>query len=540
MSRPNPFTLALLMAAILAVATGLGLLKGALYPTWHEADLLHMAQIVEREAAGEWPHLDFMTPLGVLAYAPITLFVRQGFTLAEAFVLGQGLVGALLLPAAMWAGFSRLSQAAAYLFGAGMMIMCVALVPAHAAPGISLSMSYNRWGWAIGFTVLLVAVVPHRGRGWSPMVDGMILGLGLAALALIKMTYFVAFLPAVLLSLWIRRDRRGAALAAGSGIAVVLAVTAMAGIGIWPAYLGDLLTVARSEVRAFPGESLAVILGGTTGRVGTALLLVVVICLRRVGAMQAGLLLLVAAPGLAYVTFQNHGNEPVWLFFLAALALGASVTQGRDERSGPAQALAVAGWIALALSAPGFMAMAESPLRNFSTDREGMVEMLPGDQGLWEPGGRVLHVQTRVSRPFAATESQDNAGARPEPTYLNGEPLEQCRLLSGLVGWFRGIGEELTEAGFGARRIFVADLLNGYWLYGGGVPLPGGAPWYYGGLPGLEGAEFVLVPQCAARPDVRALILTELEDAGIVLSEADRTDDYILMAITPSLALSTR
>ncbi|MGC9419408.1 MAG: hypothetical protein ACP5EN_10615 [Rhodovulum sp.] len=533
MKRCDPFTPALLMAAILAGATWAGLAKGGLFPVRHEGDMLHMIQIVLRQAAGEWPHLDFMTPLGVLAYAPIALFVRLGHPLAEAFVLGQALVGALLAPAAWWAGVSRLPRGWAHLFGAGIMLLAVALVPATPDPDISLSMSYNRWAWAILFVVLTLAVFPARWTGpRARLVDGLVVGLALGVLALIKVTYVLAAAPVAALAFFLARDGRSGLAALGAGGAVALAVTFAAGPGLWPAYFGDLLAVSQTEVRAYPSGSLLDVVGGTTARIGSLLYLGTVILLRRAGRDREGLLLLAAAPGLAYVTFQNYGNDPVWLFFLGLAALALRPASGEGAASS-GQGLTVAGWAALLLVAPIFMAMAESPLRNSAAAASGTVEALPDATGIRMAEDRVAHVQTRVSRAMRAGHAWWQPRLLPEAVLVAGQPLENCRLISGLVGWFQSVAKDIDEAGLGGRPVLVADMLSAYWLYGGPAPLPGGAPWYYGGLPGVQAAEQLLVPQCAARPDVRARVLRELDTAGYALTELRRTPDYVLLAINP-------
>lgn len=537
--RAGPITLAALMAALLALATGLSLLKGGLYPTLHEGDMLHMVQIVLREAAGQWPHLDFMTPVGVLAYAPITLFAAHGMGFGEAFVLGQLVVGLALLPAALWAAASRLGPGLAHLFCATVMILAVALVPATGEPGISLSMTYNRWAWAIAFVVLLVALLPPRtGTRAAGMADGAVLGLGLGALALIKVTYLAACAPVAAVALVLRRDVPAAIVALTAGGGVILTLTLAAGPGIWPAYLRDLLAVAGSEVRPYPGLPYLDVIGGTAGRTGSFLLLAAVILARRAGRAQAGLLLLLAAPGLAYVTYQNYGNDPVWLILLGIVTLG--LRPGHDAGARGREALTVTGWCALVLGAPILMAMAESPLRNLATDRADTVAVLSEHDGLWMSRERVFHVKTRLSRPMDPTAASAAGAGRVTPTRLLGEPLETCRLVSGVVGWYRGIAEDIAVAGFGSRRTLMADLLDGVWLFGGGAPLEGGAPWYYGGLPGIESAEILVVPQCANELDARARILREVEAAGIGLREVHRTDDYVLLALQPRNTIAAR
>ena len=77
MSRPKAVTFAAGVLAILVVLAAPSVLKGALYVGKHEADMLHILQITFRMQSGQWPHIDFMTPIGVLAFLPIVGFIVQ-------------------------------------------------------------------------------------------------------------------------------------------------------------------------------------------------------------------------------------------------------------------------------------------------------------------------------------------------------------------------------------------------------------------------------------------------------------------------------
>ena len=72
------------------------------------------------------------------------------------------------------------------------------------------------------------------------------------------------------------------------------------------------------------------------------------------------------------------------------------------------------------------------------------------------------------------------------------------------------------------------DILGPYWLYGVHPPLAGGTPWYYDGLPGIEDAEFVLLPTCPVLTRVRNVIAAQME--GKELTEVARTELYTLFA----------
>ena len=60
---------------------------------------------------------------------------------------------------------------------------------------LSLSMHYNRWAWAIVFLPLALVILPAERE--NALADGAVIGAAMAALILIKATYFVAFAPGV-------------------------------------------------------------------------------------------------------------------------------------------------------------------------------------------------------------------------------------------------------------------------------------------------------------------------------------------------------
>ncbi|MEL7117621.1 MAG: hypothetical protein AAGP08_18885, partial [Pseudomonadota bacterium] len=194
MSKANPIVVFLFILVVIAGMGGIALLKGGFYVAKHEGDTLHLLQIVFRMADGEWPHLDFMTPIGVLAFAPIAAFVNAGFGVGAAILWAQIAVALGLALPTFWAAYTRFSNGLAYLFALTVMVLCLALVHGQTDQLVSISMHYNRWAWAVSYIVVVLAVLPAM-RGGTGLVDGVILGLGLAALALCKVTYFVAFAP---------------------------------------------------------------------------------------------------------------------------------------------------------------------------------------------------------------------------------------------------------------------------------------------------------------------------------------------------------
>ena len=56
-----------------------------------------------------------------------------------------------------------------------------------------------------------------------------------------------------------------------------------------------------------------------------------------------------------------------------------------------------------------------------------------------------------------------------------------------------------------------------------------GAPWYYGGLPGYDSADYVVIPLCAMSEGVRAQTIKAITERGTDnLTEVARTASYIL------------
>jgi len=523
------------LIGVVAVLGGAAILKGGFYIGKHEGDTLHLMQIVFRMAEGQMPHQDFMTPIGALAFAPIVLFVQQGLGIGMAILWSQILVAALLVPAAWWIAQRRLSPTLAGFFGLTVAVLALALVHGEAQRSVSISMHYNRWAWAAAFIAILGALVPPVGRARA--IDGVVIGSCMAVLVMIKVTYFAAFVIPVALALVLTGQGRALLAALATGLVIMGGLTAWLGVGYWMGYLGDLLTVAGSEVRAQPGEPLGAVVGAPAYIGGSLLAVMGVILLRQAGAMTGGLVLLLLLPGFFYVTFQNFGNDPQWLLLLAVL-LFALRPEG-EVRNGSGwdmrQALGIAGAMALALAAPSFFNLAYSPFRHLNTETETYAPILPRGgvhEDLQSVGLRVLRVDARVALdgPGSGLEAYREDADRDPPSEFRGEVFPYCSVELGLPSVFDAIVRDLEEAGLAeGKRIFAADLFSSHWLFGAPEPLVGGAPWYYGGLPGYDSADYLLIPLCPVTQDVQADILTLIEERGTEgLTEIRRTPLYVL------------
>jgi hypothetical protein len=535
MTRLGAAGLALGLVMIWAAFAMAGLAKGGLYLGKHEGDAMHLAEMVLRQAAGEWPHLDYMTPIGVLATAPVAAFVAAGAGIGAAFLAAQAAVAAAMLPALWWIAVSRLGRAWGLVFAVLVIGLVTALVYGEAQRSVSISMHYNRWAWALAFLALAVALLPPRRP--APAADGAILGLAFAALALIKVTYVVAFLPGVLLALALRRDWAAAGVATVAGLAVLGVVTLAAGPAFWAAYVGDLLAVTGSEVRERPGDSFAGIVASPAYLGASLAALAGVALLRQAGQRSAGLVLLTLVPGFFFVTFQNFGNDPQWLYLLAivlvALRPAAGVRNGLgwDLR----QALGMVGLAAAMLALPSAINVVSSPFRHLATDGSDYVALFSRD-----PRHGDIRVSTEEAETFVGMMPLD-AAATEGALRLAGEALPDCQLRTGTIPLMDGIAREVERAGYAGAPILMTDLFSSLWLFGDFPRLPGAAPWYYGGLPGGAAAEFLLVPTCAVFPEARDLALQAARAEGLVLTEVARGDLWRLMAIQrPQRAAAAR
>ena len=536
MSRAKTTWVAAAMALAVLVFGGLPLLKGAFYLGKHEGDAMHLADLVLRMADGQWPHLDFMTPIGVLAIAPIALFVKAGFGIGHAIFLAQILVALILFLPTLYVAKTRLTGIWPYAYGVFVMLLPLALVHGEAQSAISISMHYNRWAWGVAYVLVPLAVLAPQGRE-RRWLDGALIGAGLGLLVLLKITYFVALFPGIMVALLARRNGTAFVAAILAGLAVAAVTTAIAGPVFWLAYLKDLLTVATSEGRQAPGESFSGVVTLPLYVGGSLALVATVIFLRQSGRMVEGLALLILMPGFFYIAYQNFGNDPQWMYLLMLLAFvlrpGPEVTNNRGWNM--RAALGTIGVMALAFGAPSALNLAFSPFRHLASDTEKTAPLLPAlpqHADLRTEAQRIytanlMRPYDNPGDPFAAYRE---TAERKDPDTLNGEVLPMCQFEGGMTPWFEVVTADLEEAGYAGSRIITTDLYSAYWMFGDFQSVKGAAPWYYGGLPGIENADYIVVPLCPMSLSLRHEMLSALDEKGWTLREVRRTDLYILMA----------
>jgi len=528
--------LAVFMLVALAIFSLPTLWASGLFLSKHEGDMIHLLQIVLRMADGDLPHLDFMTPLGVLGFAPAALLVSLGMGAGMAMIWSQILFGLVVLPCAWWAAHSRISGTAAYFFGAIVMLLCVALMQGTHETNVSLSMHYNRWCWALSFVAISVAVMPASQP--RPVVDGVVIGLMMSLILLIKATYLIGFAPAIILGLLLNKNAKALGVSIGVGLIVLALMTVFTGLEFWLAYIRDLLSVATSEQRAGASLPIVDVIATPAYIPATAVLLAGVIFMRQTGQPTLGLNLLILAPGFWYVTYQNYENEPQWLILLAILLWSARPAEDVVNHHGwnMRYLTGVTALIAAALIAPTVINLAYSPFRHMQASADEfspILENQPQHDDFQLFNIRVFRMDQRMAAPVNVEggEAFSELAKRKKPSEWQGQVWPYCTTDVGFPNWYRTIASQLEDGGFGSAKILMADILSPLSIFGQFPALQRGAPWYYGNLVGLPDADYVLVPFCPIADETRAAILKEMAEISVPTEEAQRTDLYVLYRI---------
>lgn len=539
MSRPNPYLLTGILLVFIVVFGGLSVAHDGLYLDTHEGDSYHLLDILFRMEQGLRPHQDFVTPLGVLAFQPIVLLMQAGLGVGTAILWAQVAVAVVLLPAVAYAAITRLPRRTAYAFGLFVLGLVMALTYGGSGSGASISMHYNRWAWAVSFVMLVVAVLPGVGRQ-RQLVDGVLIGLLASALLLIKITFFVCLLPAVILVMLWRGQRAAFFAALVVGLFVVLVVTVVYGLAHWTGYLSDLRNVVSSEVRPFVGVPFDQIVAGPPYVGGTVAAILTIFLLRQSGHSREGLVLLVLVPGFLYITYQNFGNDPKWLMFLPILLMtlrpdrGARTVAGIDLSDASAWVSAAA----LALYFPSLFNLALSPVNHAAIQGAEFVPMVPerpGDQDMFIRLDRANTITAEVyldEDSLVWSKYSEDAGREPR-LEIGGVAIPHCEFLAGSRAFFVEIAADLDRAGIPeGSQFFTTDILTAFWLFGPYEPLSEGAPWYYAELSGLENADYVLVPKCSFVSRVHRIMIDELKAANVQLELVRDNELYALFAIS--------
>ncbi|WP_301069328.1 hypothetical protein [Pseudooceanicola sp.] len=518
------------MLGFLALQLGLTLYAGALRFDRDAGDMLHLADLVLRMTAGQVPHQDFMTPIGDLAIRPFAVLlslptqfgIRWQIGLGQALLWGQILAALVLLPAVIWTGVSRLPLWLACGFGVAVLGMVTANTYGGSDPNLSLLAHSNRWAWALTSLVVVLVVVPAR-CDRADVRDGLIIGLALAALVLIKADVALALLIPVGLGLLIQFRARVMWVGILAALAVWAGYSLIFGLGYWLAYFYDLSAGSHSSLRPWPSASLVQVILSPAYAPASLLALIGAWLLRR-ESRGPGLTLLILLPAFAHIAFQNIGNDPIWLLALAICLLAQLPASGEGPRLG----LGGVALGALVLLSPIMLNLLVSPLRHAFLPRDQYAPVFS------TPIGADLQILTdyagpaRMAMPLRVSKDIDPA----MQTLFLDRTLPDCTLTAGLIAETRDQAATLRALKPALQvQPFVADYLAPHWLFAPLAPLQGGAPWYYEGLPGFANASHLLVPDCPANPSARQLILSYVEEIGVGLHEVHQGAGFSLYAI---------
>lgn len=507
----------MMMISLISVQGFLIWATGNVYVNAHELDVLHALEGALRVADGERPHLDFMTPLGVLTFAPPAILLNLGFGRGAAIAFSGIFIAIMALPALYWVGSSRLSGRLRWVWGASLILLITASIFGETAGNNSFSMYYNRWSWAVAFIVMSAVALPSENRK-SDNIDALVIGSGMAFLALCKMTFFAGFFPGILLALLYKRKWRVLLIGGLVGLAVMALVTVWAGgVSYWIEYINDLRFVQSVNLGERNGGWSGYI-ASPTGTFAVVSIIVAAVFLSKSDNQDMALSVLFFAPGFIFVTFNNWGVEPKYLVFLALL-----IWVGAQKNT-----LAAAGFALLLIGslAPTLLNIALSNLRPFAFNKGAYEAVFTG-----EGAGALMFKSERIHIPKTAM-------GFPETPYqistVDGDThtLPECTISQGNLGQDRSIMDLLTSLELESEGVLVADAFSSYWMFGDFKRLKGAAIWQYGGDYGAADAGILVVADCPSSPIRRKTILDGIKDAGYGLSlieEGERASIYRLI-----------
>lgn len=221
-------------------------------------DFLHDAFIAFdlswRSAQGQVPHLDFHTPIGQAYSWPFALLARFGDARVSTLLRADVLVAAFVLILS----FSSLKRRLSPLFFGltAMAIATIAMTPrSYMGEGwidsYTFLAPYNAWGWAVLLPAALIAMIPPEGspRLRFDVLDGVVLGVLLASLYYLKMTYAAVAIVFMAAGRLLRHSRTTVLVSAASTVVLVaLAIESVFHNNL--AYWHDLQMASRVNLAA--------------------------------------------------------------------------------------------------------------------------------------------------------------------------------------------------------------------------------------------------------------------------------------------------
>jgi hypothetical protein len=221
--RPRKST-ALLILSMAAVCALLLALPSRTVTTAYINDLFIFLDGAHRVVSGQVPNRDFHTALGPLVYyIPAAGLLLSGQS-GGALPLGTALFAVAVAPAMAHILTSRLRPAIALPFAA--FLLLVLAVPMNLGEGVTaltFGMFYNRLGWALLATLLVMVLPPHKGGTRQFWLDTFCAALLAVAMLYLKVSFGAVGLAFVALLL-ATSERTWAALALAITAAAALAV----------------------------------------------------------------------------------------------------------------------------------------------------------------------------------------------------------------------------------------------------------------------------------------------------------------------------
>ena len=521
------------------IFTGIGGLflsnDGNLLLNAFEADGLHIASAVLRMLDGEVQHIDYHTPLGILAFLPAKLLMDAGYGFGLATAYGNLLVAVCFLPALLWVGLTRFHGITAYGFAVGTLVLFLALnLGGPTYHNLDIAMYYNRWCWAVSGLIFATIMLEGPERRSAHVLDGLLIGLCLSFLALTKVTFFLFLALPVLGGLLIFRRFLALFTSVLAGCAVLLAIYLVTGgPEFMLAYVEDLKSVSLSGARTVPSLGLLPMMVAPEFVVGNVALIAAGIALRRAGFMREGLFLLLLVPGIFLVVVQNWGNYLQWSLALGVI-LYAVVWQERARRR--TAAIRTSALIIRAVALPQVMTMGFSLINHWTMQPEKYVAVLTDPRFSDLKFARIRQAVTtlKTERKYGYEDQYLGRFRLPEGGSFRGEELPKCDMRTALPSQIRAIADDLAaREDTRGKRILSASNSSNYWMFGGTERLRDGSIWYYGGEHGFDDADFLVIPFCTygtQGENSRQTILDLIEaDDRYDFSEVDRNDLFILL-----------
>lgn len=298
--------------------------RGAMYESWAQDIFVPLEGVIHLQH-GQLPHLFFGTPVGCLYYVIQYLPTLIAPLSARTAIWSNLIVAVVAFGITAWIAYGRLPAWLAAV--ASLYTGLVALSTRQLGEKLIIvtnNASYNRWSWAILAVSALLLALPHpRATQRTTLIEGSVAGLLLAALFMIKITYFVAGVGLLILALvTVRRTTPVWFGAAAAIVLIVVLASVQISTGMISAYLAEMrATVAVQPTKLRLASAFNLALAFAPG--GLVVVLLALWAPRRPSKRWSTLspiLLALAIFGMGWaVAIQNHPEPENPMLPIAAL-----------------------------------------------------------------------------------------------------------------------------------------------------------------------------------------------------------------------------